>query len=124
MRHELGGHDGNHRFLLSLMQHTKVPLSQTFGNPSLLRGAEVVRDAESLDAIIDDKLYLGKYASCFPLPVDPTHFINKLVGCRVSWFIDAPKNNACSITLSRLSRDQCGWDCATLDSAHGGRRTL
>lgn len=30
------------------------------GNPSLLRGEDVVRDAESLNAIIDDKLYLGK----------------------------------------------------------------
>ncbi|KAJ7849951.1 protein-tyrosine phosphatase-like protein [Mycena olivaceomarginata] len=45
------------------MQHTKVPLSQTFGNPSLLRGAEVVRDAESFDAIIDDKLYLGNLSA-------------------------------------------------------------
>ncbi|KAJ7708758.1 protein-tyrosine phosphatase-like protein [Mycena rosella] len=33
------------------------------GNPSRLRGQEIVRDAESFDAIIDDKLYLGNLSA-------------------------------------------------------------
>ncbi|KAJ6581101.1 protein-tyrosine phosphatase-like protein [Mycena capillaripes] len=33
------------------------------GDPSLLRGEDVVRDAESFNAIIDDKLYLGNLST-------------------------------------------------------------
>ncbi|KAF7356962.1 Sialidase domain-containing protein [Mycena venus] len=48
-------------FPLSPMQQRDTILVQ--GDPSLLRGEEVVRDAESFNAIVDDKLYLGNLST-------------------------------------------------------------
>ncbi|KAJ7460727.1 protein-tyrosine phosphatase-like protein [Mycena latifolia] len=48
-------------------------MSTATGNPHLLRGEEVVRDAESFNAIIDDQLYLGNLSAA-----ESPHFISRL----------------------------------------------